>query len=245
MTGRLQDRRVIVTGGARGIGACIASRFAVQGARVAVLDILDDDGRQVAADVGGTYLHADLADPIQARNRMEQAIEMLGGLDVMVNNAGILRFSPLLDISVQDWDQMFAINTTSMLVTTQVAARSMMVARGGAIINMASMAAKSGGAGQAHYAASKAAVAALTRASALELGPFGITVNCLCPGYVLTDMGADTRTEDDVRAWSQLSPLGRLALPEDVAGVALFLAGDDGRYLTGQSINITGGMIMH
>ena len=141
---------------------------------------------------------------------------------------------------------MFAVNTRSMLVTTQVAARSMIDAgAGGRIINMASMAAKSGGAGQAHYAASKAAVAALTRCCALEFGQFQITVNCLCPGYVLTEMGAGTRTDDDVARWSGYSPLGRLAVPGDVAGVAVFLAGPDAGYLTGQSINVTGGMVMH
>ena len=165
---------------------------------------------------------------------------------MLVNNGGVLGFAPLLDISATEWESMFRVNTTSMLVTTQVAARSMIAAgSGGKIINMSSMAAKTGGAGQAHYAASKAAVAALTRCSAIELGVHRINVNCLCPGYVLTDMGAATRTEADIERWSSFSPLGRLAQPQDVAGVALFLASSDGDYLTGQSINVTGGMVMH
>ncbi|MBR20860.1 MAG: hypothetical protein CMF57_00180 [Leifsonia sp.] len=121
----------------------------------------------------------------------------------------------------------------------------MIAADGGVVINLASMAAKTGGAGEAHYAASKAAVVALTRATALELGGHGIRANALCPGYVLTDMGADTRTEDDVVRWSARSPLGRLGSPGDVAGVALFLASDAASYLTGQAFNVTGGMIMH
>jgi NAD(P)-dependent dehydrogenase (short-subunit alcohol dehydrogenase family) len=188
----------------------------------------------------------DLADPQNTRRAVETAIAGLGGIDVVVNNGGILRFAALLDISVADWESMFRVNTTSMLVTTQVAARAMIAAgSGGKIINMSSMAAKAGGAGQGHYAASKAAVSALTRCSALELGEFGITVNCLCPGYVLTEMGAATRTQADIDTWSTFSPLGPLAQPQDVAGVALFLASDDGDYLTGQSINVTGGMIMH
>ncbi len=244
--GTLAGRRVVVTGAARGIGASIAKRFAGEGAEVAVLDRLVEQGRQVAASISGRFVEVDLADPDSTRRATAAAIGELGGIDVLVNNGGILKFSPLLDISVADWDQMLAVNATAMLVTTQVAARAMIDAgTGGKIINMSSMAAKSGGAGQAHYAASKAAVATLTRCSALELGQHGITVNCLCPGYVLTDMGLATRTEQDIATWSALSPLGRLAQPEDVAGVALLLAGDDGNYLTGQAINVTGGMVMH
>jgi 3-oxoacyl-[acyl-carrier protein] reductase len=109
---------------------------------------------------------------------------------------------------------------------------------------MASMAAKRGTAGEAAYAASKAAVVALTRVAALELGPSGITVNAVCPGYVLTDLGADTRTEDDEVRWAAMSPLGRLADPDDIAGVVEFLASDDAAYLTGQAVNVTGGMCM-
>ena len=244
--GLLSGRRVVVTGGARGIGAAVAGRFAAEGAVVAVLDRLLEQGEQVAGRIGGVFVPVDLADPAGTRTALQTAIGELGGIDILVNNGGVLRFGALLDLSVSDWEAMFRVNTTSMLVTTQVAARAMIAAGdGGRIINMSSMAAKSGGAGQAHYAASKAAVSALTRSSALELGEHRINVNCLCPGYVLTDMGADTRTEDDIATWSSFSPLGRLAQPADVAGVALFLAGPDGDYLTGQSLNVTGGMIMH
>ena len=238
-------RRVIVTGAARGIGAAIARRLAGAGDDVVVLDRLVEAGERVAADIGGRFVPVDLSDVASTRTAMTQALDVLGGVDVLVNNAGILRFGPLLDISPEAWDEMFAVNTRSMLVTMQIAARSMMAAgRGGTIVNMASMAAKAGGAGQAHYAASKAAVAALTRAAALEWGAAGITVNCVCPGYVLTEMGADTRTAEDIENWSSLSPLHRLAEPEDVAGVVAFLAGPEASYLTGQSVNVTGGMLM-
>ncbi len=110
---------------------------------------------------------------------------------------------------------------------------------------MASMGAKRGGANQAHYAASKAAVVSLTQVAAIELGPYGITVNAICPGYVLTDMGAATRTPEMVAAWSATSPLGRCAEASDVAAMALFLASSDGDYSTGQAMNVAGGMIMH
>jgi 3-oxoacyl-[acyl-carrier protein] reductase len=133
-----------------------------------------------------------------------------------------------------------------MLVTTQVAARSMIDAgRGGRIVNMASMGAKRAGARQAAYAASKAAVVSLTQAAAIELGPHAITVNAICPGYVLTEMGAATRTPEMVDSWSATSPLGRCAEPDDVAKMALFLASADAAYCTGQAFNVTGGMVMH
>jgi 3-oxoacyl-[acyl-carrier protein] reductase len=141
---------------------------------------------------------------------------------------------------------MFSINTRAMLTTMQVAVRRMIAdATPGRIINLASMAAKKGGANEGHYAASKAAVVALTRSAALEWGCHGITANALCPGYILTDMGAATRTDADVATWSTYSPLGRLGEPDDVAGVAAFLASADASYLTGQAINVTGGMVMH
>ncbi|RFA21992.1 SDR family NAD(P)-dependent oxidoreductase [Subtercola boreus] len=245
-TARLSGRRVVVTGGARGIGASIARRFRGEGADVAILDLLEEQGRATAAEIGGTFHRVDLSDEQNTRDALGEAMDALSGIDVLVNNAGILRFAPLLEISVADWDAMFQINTRAMLVTTQVAAKRMIAQKSpGKIINMASMGGKTGGAGQGHYAASKAAVIALTRVTALELGAHSITANCLCPGYVLTEMGAATRTEADIAQWSSYSPLGRLAQPDDVAGVAAFLASPDADYLTGQSFNVTGGMIMH
>jgi len=243
---RLCGLRIVVTGGARGIGGEIAARTASEGARVAILDRLVAEGTAHAAALGGTFHEVDLADPVATEEATTAAIDALGGVDVVVNSAGIFKLLPLLDITVQDWNTMFSINARAMLTTMQVAARRM-IADGtrGKFINIASMAAKKGGAMEAHYAASKAAVVALTRAAAQEWGPHGITANSLCPGYILTDMGAATRTEADVALWSSYSPLGRLGEPSDVAGVAAFLASADADYLTGQAINVTGGMVMH
>jgi 3-oxoacyl-[acyl-carrier protein] reductase len=242
---RLAGRRAVVTGAARGIGAEIARTLARAGATVGVLDV-SADVKQVAADVGGPAEIADLVDPEATREALGALIAALGGIDVLVNNAGILRITPLLDITVEEWDLVLDVNARSMLVTTQVAARAMIAAgAGGRIVNMASMGAKRAGADQAHYAASKAAVVALTQAAATELGPHGITVNAICPGYVLTEMGAATRTAEMVAGWSAMSPLGRCAEPADVAGMALFLASDDAAYCTGQAFNVTGGMMMH
>jgi 3-oxoacyl-[acyl-carrier protein] reductase len=240
------DERVIITGGSRGIGAAIARRLTAGGARVAILDLREDLGRALAAELDGVFVPVDVRDVDATRAATETAVAQLGGVDVLVNNAGVLRFASILDMDPAEWDETFAINTRAMLVTTQVAAAAMIAAgTRGTIVNTASMAGKTGGAGQGHYAASKAAVIALTRVTALELGAHGITANCVCPGYVLTDMGAATRTEEDVVEWSRLSPLGRLADPEDVAGVVAFLASPDARYMTGQAVNVTGGMLMH
>jgi 3-oxoacyl-[acyl-carrier protein] reductase len=211
-----------------------------------ILDRLVDEGREVAASIGGVFIPVDLSDPADATGATTSAVELLGGIDVLVNSAGILRHSSLLDITVEDWDLVFAVNTRAMLITMQIAARAMIAAGdGGKIINLASMAAKQGGAGEGHYAASKTAVVALTRVAALEWGCHGITANAICPGFVLTEMGAATRTDEDVERWSSLSPLGRLGETEDVAGLASFLASSDADYLTGQAMNVTGGMVMH
>ncbi len=243
---RLAGKRVVVIGGARGIGGEIATRCAGEGAAVSVLDRLVECGSALAASIGADFHEVDLVDPDSARSVTEYAVESLGGVDILVNSAGILRFAPLLDVTVSDWNELFSINTRAMLTTMQVATRSMIAAGdGGKIINIASMAAKKGGANEGAYAASKAAVVALTRVAALEWGQHGITANSLCPGYILTEMGADTRTDDDVKTWASFSPLGRLGTAADVAGVALFLASADADYLTGQAINVTGGMVMH
>jgi 3-oxoacyl-[acyl-carrier protein] reductase len=162
MSVRFAGRRVVVTGAARGIGAEIARRFAAEGAKVAVLDRLAVEAKDVAAEIGGSAHEVDLRDVAGTRAAVRQAIGELGGIDVLVNNAGILRFAALLDIDPEEWDDVFAVNTRSMLVTTQVAARVMIDAGGGVIVNSSSMGGKAGGDGQAHYAASKAAVIALT-----------------------------------------------------------------------------------
>jgi NAD(P)-dependent dehydrogenase (short-subunit alcohol dehydrogenase family) len=243
--GRLAGRRALITGAARGIGAEIAASFHRQGAELALLDIDVERVAKTAAPLEARSYEVDLADVESTVAVVGQAIEDLGGLDILVNNAGILKMAPLLEIDPADWDLTFAVNVRAMLVTIQVAAKAMIPNGRGAIINMASMGGKVGGPNQAHYAASKAAVISLTQVAAKELGAHGITVNCICPGYVLTEMGAATRTEAMVREWSSKSPLGRLAEPSDVANMAVFLASDEASYCTGQAMNVTGGMVMH
>ncbi len=240
----MASQTAIITGAGRGIGLKIAE--ALVGAGYAVLGLdRNNDVVQAAKDVGAIGIAADLADPAAAAGAIASAIDQLGGVHLLVNNAGIFRSTPLLEISADEWDTVMAVNARTMLTTTQAVVPAMKAGGGGVIVNMASMGGKEGEPGQAHYAASKAAVIALTRVSAMELGPANIKVNCLCPGYVLTDMGAETRDPDLIAQWEARSPLGRLASTNDVAGHVTFLASEAGAYVTGQAININGGMIMY
>ena len=212
--------------------------------RATLLDA-DPAVEEVAAGLAAEFLVVDLADEAATRQALAEAN---GGTSepywLVVNNAGVFSKTPLLDMPLSEWDRVQRVNVRSMVVVIQQVAPAMIAAGGGRIVNLASMAAKLGTPGEAAYAASKAAVVALSRIAAMELGPHGVTVNSICPGYVLTEMGAATRTDEQVAAWTAKSPLGRLGQPGDVASVVAFLASDDGSYMTGQAVNVTGGMCM-
>ena len=239
----LRGRRCLVTGAARGIGRRIAQRLIEEGMQAALLDV-DPAVEDVARDLGAASLVVDLADAAQTRRALSAGAED-GPYWLVVNNAGVFSKTPLLEMTLEEWDRVQRVNVRSMVVVIQALAPAMIAAgAGGRIVNVASMAAKLGTPGEAAYAASKAAVVALSRIAAMELGPHGVTVNAVCPGYVLTEMGAGTRTADQIAAWTAKSPLGRLGDPGDVASAVAFLASDDGSYMTGQAINVTGGMCM-
>ena len=240
MRAGLDGRRCLVTGAARGIGRYVTERLVAEGMRATILDV-DPDVQRVARELGAQSIVVDLCDDDAVRDAL--AISM--GDDpfwLLVNNAGVFTKTPLLDMSLNEWDHLHQVNVRAMVVTMQAITPSMRVVGGGRVVNMASMAAKRGTPGEAAYAASKAGVVALSRIAAMELGSYGITVNSICPGYVLTEMGAPTRSADEVAAWTALSPLGRLGTPADLAAVVAFLASDDGSYITGQALNVTGGM---
>ena len=239
----LTGRCAIVSGAAQGIGLALARRLVDEGMRVTLLDRNREvDEKAAALGPLASARVVDLRDVEQTRVAAASAIEEMGGGWLLVNNAGIFDKTPVLEIDPADWDRMMEINVRSMLVLIQAVAPAMQAAAGGRIVNQASMAAKLGTPGEAHYAASKAAVVALTRIAAQELGPDQITVNSICPGYVLTEMGADTRDPEQVAEWTSKSPLGRLATPQDVAAAAVFLASDEAGYITGEALNVSGGM---
>ena len=240
MRAGLDGRRCLVTGAARGIGRYVAERLIAEGMRATILDV-DPDVQRVARELGAQSIVVDLCDDDAARDAL--AVSM--GDDpfwLLVNNAGVFTKTPLLEMSLNEWDHLHQVNVRAMVITMQAITPSMRVVGGGRVVNMASMAAKRGTPGEAAYAASKAGVVALSRIAAMELGSYGITVNSICPGYVLTEMGAGTRSADEVAAWTALSPLGRLGTPADLAAVVAFLASDDGSYITGQALNVTGGI---
>ncbi len=237
----LDSARAIVVGGAGGIGSVIVRKLVAAGARVGVLDLTEPRGPLGEVHRG----RIDLANATSIVAAFEAAVAALDGLDILVNAAGILRMASAIDTTAEDWDRVMSVNARGAFLVLQEAGRRMVETGHGSIISIASMAAKIGGEEEIAYAASKAAVVAMTRVAALEWGPLGVRVNCVCPGYIPTEMGADTRTPEDVVRWSALSPLGRLGEPEEVADVITFLASQDARYLTGQAINVTGGMVMH
>jgi NAD(P)-dependent dehydrogenase (short-subunit alcohol dehydrogenase family) len=245
---RLAGKRVILTGAAGGIGGAIAEHLARCGARLALLDRrlvgLDDLARGLAG--AGHSVHAvDLADPARTREATAAAVSALGGLDGLVNNAGVFEKVALADITVEAWDSMIAVNARAPLVLMQSALPALTLSGAGRIVNIASMGARLAAPLEGHYAASKAALLALTRAAAVEWGPRAITVNAISPGYVLTELGAGARSASDIESWTRRSPLGRLAEPLDVAVAVAFLLGPHAAYLTGQTLEVTGGMTMY
>ncbi|MDR7101171.1 SDR family NAD(P)-dependent oxidoreductase [Croceicoccus sp. BE223] len=263
---RFAGKTVVVTGSGRekGLGQAILQRFADEGATCVVSDIaIGEEAGRVADELRArgaevATIACDVADPAQCEALVAQTVEGFGSIDVMVNNAGIgFMMTPLLDVRAEDWSKVIGVNLSGAFFCTQAAAAAMVrTGNGGRIINIASQAAKTGFPHLAAYVSSKHGMIGLTRASAVELGAHGITVNAVCPNHVTTALGAEQNAYfsrllgyDSVEAYlanmAAKNPMGRPGLPGDTAGACAFLASDDAVYITGEAINVSGGEEMH
>lgn len=258
---KLAGRVAIVTGAGRGVGRGIALELVRNGAKVVVADQNLDTAKAVADEINALERNAlPLLVDVTVQSQMEaivaQAVSDVGRLDIMVNNAGVGHVKPFLEITEAEWDKVFAVNLKGMLFGMQTAAKAMIKQeRHGRIVNISSVAGKSGRPVLAAYAASKSAVINLTQSAAMALAPHKITVNAICPGVVDTHMGKSVIAKmkayvDEGKIPEELiripeAPLGPRADPEDIAKMVAFLASDDADYITGQSINIDGGRCMH
>ena len=257
---RFEEKTVVVTGGSRGIGRAIALRFAAEGARV-VVSANEQRAEDVAAEAraaGGEAVAvlADVVDKAQVQNLYEEAEKRFGGVDISVQNAGVITIAKIEDMTEDEWDRVMAVNTKGVFLCCQEAAvRMRRRGRGGRIINTASGQARQGFVYTPHYAASKFGVVGITQSLAKELAPDGVTVNAFCPGIIETEMweyndrvwGAllgDYAPGQLMAEWVKNIPLGRAGSGDDVAGLVAFLASDDAAYITGQTVNIDGGLIM-
>lgn len=249
----LENKVAIVTGGAKGIGLAIAKRFASDGARVVIADIDEDAGSRAVEEVGGLgavrFVRCDVGDRADVDNLVSSVVQSWGGIDVLVNNAGIVHGADFLEVTEADFDRVLRVNLKGTFLVGQAVARKMVdeVKAGnppGAIVNMSSVNAVFAIANQVPYSASKGGVNQLTKVMALSLAPYGIRVNAIGPGSIMTDMLASVATDKAARhRLLSRTPLGRIGDPTEIASVAAFLASDDASYVTGQTIYADGGRL--
>lgn len=258
---RLTDTSCVVTGGAMGIGKAMATRLVAEGASVCIAEInleaAESTAKQIAKAGGSAFaVPCDVTKRDAVKKAIQATVARFGKLDVMFNNAGVAKAKPFLDVVEEDWEQVMRVNGLGVLLGMQEAARQMIAQNTpGKIVNTASVAGKQGFALVSHYSASKFAVVALTQAGARELAKHEITVNGICPGIVATELwrkldtdmiefGRTQRVGQGMEEFSKDILLGRVSVPEDCAGIAAFLASHDSDYMTGQSIQVDGGMIL-
>lgn len=242
-------RVVLITGGNGGIGLGMAQHFRQKGDRIIILDLSQKPSKEalnVTSSSGGGYWRCDVTNKKETEKVIADIVSVIGPVDVLINNAGVLKVHSFIETPEEDLDLMFDVNVKAIYFVTQSIVQSMIDRNQGVIINMASMGGKEGAPGQSAYCASKGAVIELTRVMAMEFGSYNIRVNCLCPGIIETEMGRKNLNDPEViQSWIKKSKLGRLGTPNDVAKIAYFLSTDDADYMTGQSVNVTGGMIMY
>ncbi|CAM3021184.1 3-alpha-hydroxysteroid dehydrogenase [Mycobacterium intermedium] len=239
MPNRLSGKVALISGGARGMGASHARAMVAEGAKVVTGDILDDEGKAVADEIGDAarYVHLDVTDPDQWIAAVETAVTEFGGLDVLVNNAGIINIGTIEDYALSEWQRILDINLTGVFLGIRAAVGPMKAAGRGSIINISSIEGLAGTIACHGYTATKFAVRGLTKSTALELGPFGIRVNSIHPGLIRTPM-TEWVPEDIFQ-----TALGRIAEPQEVSNLVVYLASDESSYSTGSEFVVDGGCV--
>ena len=233
--------KILITGGSRGIGKALVERFSTPENPVAfIYRSSHEAAKELSERYGAIAICADVSDPTEAKNAATKALEALGGIDVLINNAGISQIKLFSDITDEDWDKMMDTNLSSAFYLTRAILPAMISQKSGRIINIGSMWGKTGASCEVHYSASKAALRGMTMALAKEVGPSGITVNAIEPGVIMTDMCAGF-DEQTLSSLADETPLCRLGQPSDVSELAYFLASDKASFITGQIIGVDGG----
>ncbi len=249
--GRLDGKVALISGGARGMGRAEAKLFAAEGAKVAVCDVQDGEGKALAEEIGASAIYhpLDVAREDEWGAAVVATTRAFGKLDVLVNNAGIAEYAPIAEMSLESYRRVTEVNQTGVFLGMKAVIEAMTAAGGGSILNVSSIDGMIGMANLASYVASKWAVRGMTKVAALELAPMGIRVNSIHPGFILTSMGVpDGAPEEEVHGVigayaSRMAPLGRAGVPDDIARLALFLASDESGYSTGSEFVADGGMI--
>jgi len=246
---RFQGKVAVVTGGAQGLGRAITLGMAHEGAKVVVADLQADKAKSVAKEARALgaealALEVNVASEPSVQRLAEETFKRFGGVDILVNDAGVYLRSPVVSKTEEDWDRTLDINLGGNFLCARAFVPAMRKQRSGRIISVASSIAHTGAKEFADYAASKAAIIGFVKALARELGPDGITVNAICPGSANTDMPRRHRSEEEVMARLRAAPLGHVLEPEDIAGSVLFLASDAASYITGQAYNVNCGTVM-
>ncbi|HJB99783.1 MAG TPA: 3-oxoacyl-ACP reductase FabG [Candidatus Flavonifractor merdavium] len=240
----MAQRVVLITGGSRGIGAAAARRFAAGGDKVVINYCRSrEQAEALAAETGGWAVGADVSDPEQVRNMVDNVLDKFCQLDILICNAGIAQQKLFGDLTDQDWRRMFAVNVDGIFYTIRTALPHFIHRKQGRILTLSSMWGQVGGSCEVAYSAAKAAVIGMTKALAKELGPSGITVNCVAPGVIDTEMNANLGLED-LAALAEETPMGVIGKPEDVAEALWYLASPGAKFVTGQVLAPNGGLIV-